>query len=473
MNMNANGAQPAGRNNGNNNLLVTSDTTNQTQLASGGAQAPMLLEQPRYGQQQTGGGGLVHLQTGQQHVKIENNHHAGPASSTRTSPASNNSAGAPYNLSTSSPSSASNVGGGGYQHQGQSAPVNGADQQRPVEYNLTTLQATGHQVGGGPSGQNQYSLQDGANNLQADPQKHETSLLQMAGHQTHHHQHQAHQHHNNNTHDVYHNQQPQSMSLQSQQQQRFLHGDQHAQVVTTNMILIDQKESQLRHFQSNGNYQTTLGAYETETKTQLRGQSYLNPTLDSLVRSFPTPEMSPHSSPEKFLVVCSSAAQAAAANDDQAQQQQQQQLRQQVANYGQGHANPASSDNNPTDSSAVDELIARFGDHSDVLKSVAPPYKYRMIVSASVANSLSDHSIQQQMRNDLEPVAPPNGGDEQLASDGRTRSMEPGATFERPSTRTDNQPTAGQHTPGNTSGDQSATNGQQPQQQQQRHDEQT
>lgn len=143
--------------------------------------------------------------------------------------------------------------------------------------------------------------------------------------------------------------------------------------------------------------------------------------LDSIVKSFPTPEMSPLDSPDKpamfgqqqhvasgqqqqhysMLADELEPNQSMVGNPFGSQQHQQAYSHQpfhQDKLPAQYRGDNRSNESGAEQASAVSQLIARFGDQSNVLKNVQPPYKYRMIVSTSVASSLTDQSIQKQLR---------------------------------------------------------------------------
>ena len=290
-----------------------------------------------------------------QHQQQENNHAASsgnPGSCSEPSPAQ-----APYNLSTAT--STMNYNHGQLSGLGGSGGVGS-------EYNLTTLQATRSR-----QQQNQHTglTQDGSNQLD-----HKRQDLHPEGG---------------------------SMTLDSratyhqQQQHQGILQDHHSQIVTTNMMLLDSNN----HAACNAKAYTSVNSQQTlvSTSLALNGQQQ----LDSIVKSFPTPEMSPLDSPDKSMLYSSGptgyCGGAILTNERETT------LRQATYNPYNQQSSPqlrgeSHSEADSGEASAVSKLIARFGDQSTVLKSVQPPYKYRMIVSASVANSVSDLSIQQQMR---------------------------------------------------------------------------
>ena len=160
------------------------------------------------------------------------------------------------------------------------------------------------------------------------------------------------------------------------------------------MLAIDHTHaapSLVEHWTTGATGTTTLGdgqsmLLDSSLACYDKQQAITQHPLEQLVKSFPTPDMSPLDSADKQQ-----------ASNGQQQQQQQQQHFALGARLHEGLAGcPEGSPGAP--SSAVDELIANFGDQSSVLKSVQPPYKYRMIVSTSVASSMSDQTIEREMR---------------------------------------------------------------------------
>lgn len=185
---------------------------------------------------------------------------------------------------------------------------------------------------------------------------------------------------------------------------------QHQQVVTTNMVLMNHGNSSAQLYSNK-----QLGAYGSTSPDAFTTTTTLNTQhhLDSIVKSFPTPEMSPLDSPGKttsHLMYNTTASNNSAYSNTSSLTPPQSGHQQHY--YGAGDAISRTPELNgvehqqhnhagerePTDTSAVNQLIASFGDQSSVLKDVQPPYKYRMIVSTTVASTLTDQSIQQQMR---------------------------------------------------------------------------
>lgn len=139
-------------------------------------------------------------------------------------------------------------------------------------------------------------------------------------------------------------------------------------------------------------------------------QVYSSANMDSIVKSFPTPELSPLDSLDKSGLFSAGSRFCTSSQFSDAQKTNQQHS----FNSPSAVDQQAEGETGSGGSSAVSQLIARFGDQSSVLRDVQPPYKYRMIVNTSVAGSLSDHSIQQQMRDSCQASSQQQTGNQQL-----------------------------------------------------------
>ena len=190
--------------------------------------------------------------------------------------------------------------------------------------------------------------------------------------------------HNHNNHNNHNNLQQQQFSYADSRQPQ-----QQQQVLTTNMVLnLDHSQPQTRALQDyaissaaqmiDSSYSPAAAVAENKQlmhTSNLLAQPTYQLDQNQLYKSFPTPEMSPHDPSEKGHPLSTSTGSTTTSDTSHTTANQQ----------------PSQV------SSAVDQLIANFGDQSSVLRSVQPPYKYRMIVSTSVANSMSDQSIQREL----------------------------------------------------------------------------